>query len=72
MKLNDQKIVNFNEFCPICKHWTKAESEEPCCDCLENPTNTYSRKPVFYEENLKSSSQDQSNKMKRERGGRNE
>ena len=35
------KIVDF-EYCKKCKYEKNAESEEPCHDCLNNPTNTSS------------------------------
>lgn len=50
------KEVYFNEYCPTCKH-KKVENglwyeDDPCNECLDNPTNLYSHKPVNYEENL--------------------
>lgn len=42
------KIVDF-EYCKKCKYEENAESEEPCHDCLNNPTNTYSHRPVHFE-----------------------
>ena len=44
------KEVYFGEYCKNCKHWEKKENEEPCDECLENPVNLYSHKPVNYEE----------------------
>lgn len=43
------KIVEF-EWCEKCKHWKKAESEDPCYECLDEPVNTDSRRPVHFEE----------------------
>ena len=43
------KFVNF-EWCKSCKHKDKAEDEEPCRDCLDEPTNLHSEKPVKWEE----------------------
>lgn len=43
-----EKEVNFKEYCPICKHQNDPESEDPCDECLEYPSNTYSRKPVNF------------------------
>ena len=44
------KEVYFEEYCKNCKYWEKKENEEPCDECLENPVNLYSHKPVNYEE----------------------
>lgn len=50
METNVYKEVYFDQFCKTCKHGGKPESEPPCDDCLENPVNLYSHKPVKYEE----------------------
>lgn len=44
-----EKIINFDEYCTSCKYWTIPESEEPCYECLDNPINEDSRKPINYE-----------------------
>lgn len=44
------KIVDFEKHCKTCKHKDKKEEEYPCCECLDNPVNEYSRWPVKYEE----------------------
>lgn len=44
------KEVYFNQYCDSCKHKEKKETEDPCDDCLENPVNVYSHKPVRWEE----------------------
>lgn len=46
----DMHIVEFDKWCPSCKHESKDESEYPCWECLEEPVNENSRKPVFYRE----------------------
>ena len=43
------KIVNF-EYCKTCKHYEEDDYKDPCHDCLNNPTNINSRKPLRYEE----------------------
>lgn len=48
MQIED-KIVEFDKYCKSCKHFTKKESEDPCHDCLNEPTNINSRKPIMYE-----------------------
>lgn len=44
------KEVYFDEYCKTCKHKKVEDTDEPCCECLENPTNLYSHKPVKWEE----------------------
>lgn len=44
------KEVYFDKYCKTCKHEKKDEYEEPCDDCLEEPVNLYSHKPVRWEE----------------------
>lgn len=45
------KEVYFNEFCHKCKFKDIEETKPPCDDCLEEPVNEYSHKPVkFIEE----------------------
>jgi hypothetical protein len=48
--MNNEKIVEFNGWCQKCKYWEKSEAEDPCFECLENPVNVDSRRPVKYEE----------------------
>lgn len=44
------KEVFFDEYCPKCKHSDRAEEDNPCFDCLDYPVNSYSHKPVNFEE----------------------
>lgn len=42
--------VYFGAFCKMCKHWVEGdEQKEPCFECLENPINLYTSRPVKYE-----------------------
>ena len=50
---NDYKEVYFERFCPTCKHRDVKGYEEPCNECLENPVNLYSIKPIMWEEKEK-------------------
>lgn len=50
MQGDELKIVQFDEYCPICKHHKKAENEDPCLECLDNPVNAWSRKPINFDE----------------------
>ena len=45
-----EKEVYFHQYCVDCKHRYKHEEEEPCDECLENPYNFGSHKPVKFEE----------------------
>lgn len=47
---NRSKFVEFSTYCHTCKHEDKKESEDPCYDCLDNPTNIDSHKPVNWEQ----------------------
>ena len=44
------KEVYFNEYCKNCKHKDKKEDESPCDECLSEPANLHSHKPVKFEE----------------------
>lgn len=47
------KEVYFNKYCATCEHFDLPESEKPCNECLSNPANEYSHKPVNYKETTK-------------------
>ena len=42
------KEVYFDQYCKNCKHETLKETDNPCDECLNNPVNLYSHKPVNY------------------------
>ena len=42
------KIVDF-EYCNKCKHEKCPSSQDPCHDCLNNPTNVHSHRPINFE-----------------------
>ena len=44
------KEVYFDQYCKNCKHEKMKEIDDPCDECLNNPVNLYSHKPVMYEE----------------------
>ena len=46
----DYLIVDFKKYCETCKHKDVKETKDPCNECLENPTNLYSHKPVKWED----------------------
>lgn len=39
-------FVDFEKWCPSCKHADLDETKDPCNDCLAHPDNVDSRKPV--------------------------
>ena len=43
------KEVYFDEYCKSCRHSKATETEEPCSECLSEPLNWNSHKPVKYE-----------------------
>lgn len=47
---NIDRIVDFKKYCETCKHKDLDEVKDPCNECLENPVNTNSRKPINYKE----------------------
>lgn len=42
------KEVYFEKYCQTCVHKELNEKDDPCDECLSNPTNLYSHKPVNY------------------------
>lgn len=44
------KEVYFDQYCKSCKHKDLAETDDPCCECLDEGSNVESHKPVRYEE----------------------
>ena len=46
----ENKIVDFEKYCPLCKNAKVIETEDPCNECLTTPVNIYSRKPIMFEE----------------------
>lgn len=50
---NDYKEVLFDQYCKTCKYEKLAEIDHPCVECLEEPINLESSKPVCWEEKEK-------------------
>ena len=44
------KEVYFHEYCVKCKHRKAKNNEEPCNECLSEPLNWNTHRPVKYEE----------------------
>lgn len=48
MESDFYKIVNFGDYCGSCQYEEFKEEDEPCYECLANPDNLYSHKPIKY------------------------
>lgn len=44
----DYKEVYFHEYCKTCKHCDVEDTKDPCNECLGEPANLHSHKPVNY------------------------
>ena len=44
------KEVYFYKYCPTCAYFERKCSEDPCNDCLNNPSNDYSHRPVNWKQ----------------------
>lgn len=44
------KEVYFHEYCEKCAHKDVKDNEKPCSECLDEPVNLHSHKPVRFEE----------------------
>lgn len=42
------KMVEFDKYCETCEYKDLKESKDPCHECLSNPTNVGSIKPMNY------------------------
>ena len=45
-----EKEVLYSEYCNKCKYSKVPENDEPCEECLSNPTGFDSHKPLKFEE----------------------
>lgn len=53
MQPNDMKEVRFDLYCPNCEWRTTYDDEDPCDECLGEPLNLHSVKPVKFRERSK-------------------
>lgn len=44
------KAVYFDKYCQTCKFFDLKQTDYPCDECLSEPVNLYSHKPVKWEE----------------------
>lgn len=51
--MSDTKEVRFDNWCDSCEHYDKDATDIPCNDCLAQPYNVHSSKPIYYKENEK-------------------
>lgn len=49
MNSDGQKEVYFDKFCSTCVNRDVDDLEMPCDECLGEPTNLYSNRPIKYE-----------------------
>ena len=47
--LDKNNEVLFGEYCKTCKYKNYSETDSPCAECLAEPVNLYSHKPVKWE-----------------------
>ena len=48
--IGDFKEVYYSDYCKKCKYEKASESADPCWDCLNEPFNQDSHKPVKFKE----------------------
>lgn len=53
MDAQGYKEVYFHDYCKTCKSRAVPNTEEPCNECLSEPTNYNTHKPINYEEKEK-------------------
>lgn len=46
----EYKEVDFHTYCETCEYKDIDDAKDPCNDCLSEPMNLHSRKPVCYKE----------------------
>lgn len=51
MEHDDYREVDFHKYCETCKHKEVEEVEDPCNECLDEPYNEHTGKPIKWEEN---------------------
>lgn len=61
---NSRKEVYFETWCPKCKYEEIEETDDPCNDCLDQPWNINSHKPIYFKEKENGEKQGRNNKGK--------
>lgn len=52
-----EKEVYFGYDCPRCAHFSLPQDADPCDECLSEPVNEDSHKPIHFKEKTKTASQ---------------
>lgn len=52
-----EKEAYFYLYCPRCAYSSLSESADPCDDCLAQPVNEDSHRPLYFKEKTASTSQ---------------
>jgi len=47
---NNDRLVDFYYWCPLCEHFELEETEDPCNSCLANGGNVKSTKPIYWKQ----------------------
>ena len=58
-----EKIVEYHKYCKTCEYEELAECDDPCHECLSNPTNRHTTKPVCYKADEKKLAKEQAKKI---------
>lgn len=53
MEDEQYKEVYYHAYCNTCKYRELKDTDEPCNECLSEPVNLHSHKPVKWEEDKK-------------------
>ena len=53
MHEQEYQEVDFRKYCKTCQYQKLKETEHPCDECLEEPINQYTSKPVHWKEKSK-------------------
>lgn len=51
--VNDEKEVIFGDYCKKCVYKDLSDQEEPCFECIAEPTNLWTHRPIKFEEDPK-------------------
>lgn len=49
MPTREYREVDFHKYCPKCKYLDIEDIMDPCNECLGEPCNKNSEKPIYYE-----------------------
>lgn len=50
MNENSEMMVRYDLWCNKCKHKDIKENDEPCEECLSNPINLNTERPICFKE----------------------